>query len=194
MLRASETRQAGSPTTDPDGAYAFTGLAANRTYTVAVELPAQRVLAAPSPAEQGVHRVFVGPGAMLEERDFALRTATAGGQSQNASLAGVVFRDANGNGAFDPGETPVGGATPTGIMAATPVGSMAMGMVTPTPSAIGSMTPEAVQRARLRARVAQRRSGMLDRQAARRDALVGTHGGAGGDHAHPRRKCRAGRF
>jgi subtilisin family serine protease/Tol biopolymer transport system component len=91
---------------DSTGRYAFTGLAANRTYTIGIELPSQRTLAAPSPAEQGVHRVFVGANATIENRDFALRDSTTGGQSGNATLQGRVFRDANGDGVFNAGDTP----------------------------------------------------------------------------------------
>jgi subtilisin family serine protease/Tol biopolymer transport system component len=106
-------RDVGEPTatTDIDGAYAFTGLAANRTHAVAIELPAQRVLAAPSPTQQGVHRVFVAPGTTLEHRDFALRDSTTGGRAGNATLQGMVFTDSNGDGVFNTGDTPIEGAT-----------------------------------------------------------------------------------
>jgi subtilisin family serine protease/Tol biopolymer transport system component len=94
--------------TDSDGEYEFTNLASNAGYTVAIESQSGRsvVLPAPDPLNnnRSVWHVFLDPGEVEADRDFGSRVAPAGGQSNNATLQGFVYRDLDGDGQKDGNE------------------------------------------------------------------------------------------
>jgi subtilisin family serine protease len=91
-----------STVTDVDGNYSFTNLPANRSYKVAMVLQSGRdiVLPVPDPENnnRSVWQVFVGAGAVVTDRDFGSRPTTGAGQSEDASVQGIVFQDINGDG------------------------------------------------------------------------------------------------
>jgi cyclophilin family peptidyl-prolyl cis-trans isomerase len=83
-----------STTTDANGNYHFSGLAAG-TYTVREVLPANASLTT------GIQTVTVS----------ADHTASGTNFGERVSIEGSVFQDANSNGVFDPGELSVSGRT-----------------------------------------------------------------------------------
>ncbi|HET6880554.1 MAG TPA: peptidylprolyl isomerase [Pirellulales bacterium] len=83
-----------STTTDANGNYHFSGLAAG-SYTVAEVLPANASLTTP----------------LQTATVSADHTASGVNFGERVAVEGFVFQDANGNGGFDPGELPVSGRT-----------------------------------------------------------------------------------
>ncbi|MCY2991124.1 MAG: FG-GAP-like repeat-containing protein [Planctomycetota bacterium] len=89
-----------SRTTDATGLYAFTNLSALTTYRVAEVVPSGGTLSAP--AGDGRYQIALGPGEVRTDVDFG--NTFEGGVSGN-SITGTLFRDTNGNGKRDPGES-----------------------------------------------------------------------------------------
>ena len=90
-LRNSAGTVVGTTATNPDGTYAFTGLAAG-TYTVAEDKPGAYGNSTPATLTATV------PAAGLANQNFGLTTG---------SLAGRAYFDANANGVRDAGDSPI---------------------------------------------------------------------------------------
>jgi hypothetical protein len=89
--------------TNASGAYAFSNLAAGN-YKIRQILPAG--WSQTFPLNGFGHTIALAAGQMVSGRDFGARQATISG-----SISGNLFRDTNGNGIKDAGESAVGGRT-----------------------------------------------------------------------------------
>ncbi|MEM9186373.1 MAG: FG-GAP-like repeat-containing protein [Planctomycetota bacterium] len=98
-------------TTDADGAYQFAGLPANADYSVVAVVPEDEALVLPTQEQGGAWQVFLAAAEAATNRNFATQPAAVGGESNNATIRGVVFADTNGNGLQDAGEPGLPGKT-----------------------------------------------------------------------------------
>ena len=105
LLDSNEVRQL----TDANGSYRFQGLAPLQEYSIGIVVPPS--LQQTFPSNNASWRVFLGAGAQLEDRDFAVVQSTAGGQFENASISGTLFHDLNEDGIRQVGERAISGVT-----------------------------------------------------------------------------------
>jgi hypothetical protein len=101
-LNTNGVKDTGEPTstTDTNGNYSFTGLDAGEYFVRRDGLPSGFRLSTPAP---GFYDVILGDGESATDKNF--------GSTSNALISGVVFEDANNNGARDGGEVGVSGVT-----------------------------------------------------------------------------------
>ncbi len=90
-----------------NGSYRFDNLPSNREYLLRVRYGSEFVQASPSRDDQFAWKVFLAPNSQILNRDFVFELQSTVGQSQNASIEGILYTDVNRNGSFDVGiETP----------------------------------------------------------------------------------------
>ncbi|MFN7874007.1 MAG: S8 family serine peptidase, partial [Pirellula sp.] len=112
-LNRNGRRETNEPTftTGADGSYVFRELDAEMEYIVAIEVPAGQSLVTPSMQTQGMWQIYLPAGANITDRNFGFVPATTGGQFENASIAGRLFNDLNGDGLIQSGESGLVGIT-----------------------------------------------------------------------------------
>jgi hypothetical protein len=94
---------------DATGHFSFSNLQPERSYRLLVVPPAGfRQVAPQSPF---AWQVYLPAGANITDRDFGFVPATTGGQFENASIAGRLFNDLNGDGLIQSGESGLVGIT-----------------------------------------------------------------------------------
>ncbi len=88
--------------TDENGDFVFNALPSNRDYSLSVIAPSEFVQVPLGPNLFN-HEFFLPPASSLAGRDFGFRPSEGSGQSGDSAVAGRIYRDTNGNGAFDAG-------------------------------------------------------------------------------------------
>ncbi|HBJ38596.1 MAG TPA: hypothetical protein DDZ51_28375, partial [Planctomycetaceae bacterium] len=96
-----------SVVTDASGAFAFTGIATYREYTLKAVPPVGFEIASPSISDDFTWKIFVPAGGTIGERDFAIRQIQSTGQSSSSGLSGRLFIDNDRDGVFSPGDEPI---------------------------------------------------------------------------------------
>jgi CSLREA domain-containing protein len=79
-----------------DGTYVFANLEAEEDYRVGVLVPSGLTLVLPSAGDNGIWQVHLPAGGTVTTRDFGFQPTNTTGQSQNATIAGLLYFDQSG--------------------------------------------------------------------------------------------------